>query len=501
MSRKELTMDRISEIKRQLSIGLPIIQISQNLKCSERTVRFVRDGKISIPGAHHRVLFAPDWCQQMNWDELLKEALAGHPFSLIWEERAQNLVGYKAFLDQFHKRFPTYKKTFVVHRSFAPGERCEVDYAGDKVEWLDTQTGEVFEAVVFVGILGFSQKIYAEATENQQGLHFVQSHVRMYNFFGGVPRLTVPDCLKQGVTRCHRYDPEINRSYGAMAKAMGTVIVPARPRRPKDKALVEGAVRIVMRYFRWKYRRHTFTSLSEINESLLATCLEINNRPHTKFKVSRESSWQVHERSSLQALPERSYECAEYKLAKVYDDSHVSHNWSHYSVPHQYRGMQVELRITSKNIEIYFAGDRLALHRRSHRHGEYVTDTSHLPENARAYHETTPQNLLSQAKFINEDLYSMIEELFQTNALGNLRRAQGFIRTARDEFRKSKSEVASQNISSAVKSMRMFNRVYVPVFKELLNLKRSQAENMKTDSLKINRQLNDNIRYGNNKPQ
>lgn len=95
----------------------------------------------------------------------------------------------------------------------------------------------------------------------------------------------------------------------------------------------------------------------------------------------------------------------------------------------------------------------------------------------------------------------MIEELFQTNALGNLRRAQGFIRTARDEFRKSKSEVASQNISSAVKSMRMFNRVYVPVFKELLNLKRSQPENVKTDSLKINRQLNENIRYGNNKPQ
>ena len=369
MSRKELTMDRVSEIKRQLSLGIPIIQISQNLKCTERTVRLIRDGQITDAKSHHKISHGPLWIERMNWNDILAEIIDGHPFSLVWEEVAKDVVGYKAFLDQFHKKFPNYKKAFIVHRHFAPGDRCEVDYAGDKVEWIDVSTGAVHEAVIFVGILGFSQKIYAEATEDQQGRNFVRSHVRMYNYFGGVPRITVPDCLKQGVTRCHRYDPEINRSYGAMASEFNTVIVPARPRRPKDKALVEGAVKIVMRYFRWKCRRHIFLSLKEINDTLLEVCREINLKPHSRFKISREVSWQEKERSALQSLPEVDYEFAEYKTAKVHDDSHISYSWTYYSVPHQYRGMKVDLKITEKTMEVFFDNQRIALHRKINNHG------------------------------------------------------------------------------------------------------------------------------------
>lgn len=498
MARQELTMDRFNEIKRQLDLKIPVIQISGNVGCSERTVRLIRDGVILPPDQVSKVIQGPLWSAQVDWDGILREALDGHAFSLIWSERAKELVGYKAFLDQFHKKFPHYKKSFVVHRFFEPGERCEVDYAGDKVEWIDMKTGEVFEAVVFVGVLGFSQKIFAEATENQKGDCFVRSHVRMYKYFGGVPKLTVPDCLKQGVSRCHKYDPEINRSYRAMSEDFGTVIVPARPRKPKDKALVEGTVRIIMRLFHWRYRKHTFISLKEINDAFLLCCEEINEKPHTRFKISRNQSWKEKELPSLRQLPSHEYEVAQYKTVSVYDDSYVCFEYAHYSVPHQYRGEKVELKATDKKIEIYFLSERIALHVRNKRGvGEYVTDSSHLPDNARAYHESTPQNILSQAKFLSGELHLLIDELFKENALGHLRRSLGLVRVARSEIEKIGAEKARANIAEAIKSMNLFSRRRVAYFQELLSSLRGKVETNE-DKMRINRRTNPNLRHTKN---
>ncbi len=142
MSRKELTMDRFTEIRRQLDLKIPIIKISENQKCTERTVRMIRDGVITS-ALERRASIGPLWASLVDWNIVLQEALDGHAFSLIWSDKAEDKVGYKAFLDQFHKRYPQYKKALVIHRFFEPGERCEVDYAGDKVEWLDVKTGEV----------------------------------------------------------------------------------------------------------------------------------------------------------------------------------------------------------------------------------------------------------------------------------------------------------------------------------------------------------------------
>ena len=153
-------------------------------------MRLIRDGAL-VPRDKSKPLPGPIWTELINWPGVLENALSGHPFSLIWEEVAKEQVGYKAFLDQFHKKYPHYKKAFVVHRNFDPGERCEVDYAGDTAEWIDISTGEVHSASIFVGILGFSQKIYSEATTDQKGDNFVRSHGRMYKYLGGVPQITV----------------------------------------------------------------------------------------------------------------------------------------------------------------------------------------------------------------------------------------------------------------------------------------------------------------------
>jgi hypothetical protein len=495
MSRKELTMDRFAEIKRQLERKIPIIKIAESQKCAERTVRLIRDGVIS--DALKSGGRGPLWAEEVNWEIILQEAIDGHPFSFIWSEKAVNKVGYKAFLDQFHKKFPQYKKALVIHRFFEPGERCEVDYAGDKLEWVDIETGEVFEVVVFVGILGFSQKIYAEATDDQKGDNFVRSHVRMFKFFGGVSRITVPDCLKQGVSRCHRYDPDINRSYRAFAMDFGTVIVPARPRKPKDKALVEGAVKLIMRLFRWKFRRHTFTSRKEINEGLAQCHTQINNRPHTRFKVSRESAFIAKERPALLPLPSGDYEVAEFKTVSIYDDCYVRFECTHYSAPHQYRGQKVELKITDKAIEMYLESERIAIHGRSRRKiGEFITDPSHLPDNARAYYETTPQNVLSQARFLNAELAALVDEMFKENMCGHLRRAQGLVRISRAEIGKIGAEKARTNIVKAVKDMRRFNKIRVPYFEELLARYRSEVLRAPgDDKLKIERRPNPNLRH------
>ena len=492
MSRKVITMDRFLEIKRQLELGIPVIQIAQSLVCAEKTVRDIRDGKISEPNKCKDPSF-PFWSEKADWQQVLSEVLDGHPFKFIWEERFTKEIGYKAFLDQFHKRYPHYKRATTVHRYFAPGERCEVDYAGDTVHWINLNTGELVEMQVFIGTLGFSQKIYAEATSDQKSRNFVESHSRMYRAFGGVSKVTVPDCLKQGVTRTHLYDPNINHSYQSMAKDFGTAIVPARPRKPKDKSLAELAVKLVLRLYRWRFRKITTTSPEQVNVQLSEVTEIINNKPHSRFKTSRNASWMAHERSKLSPLPSGDFEYSNFKLAKVHDDCYIEVEHNYYSCPKEYRGFGVKAKITERRVEVFYDLERIALHdRHKGHHGAYVTENSHLPANARAYLEATPQNVLSQAKFISEALYQLIDELYQENTIAHLRRTLGFVRKAREEIRMIGSEKAKTHIAKAINQMKMFNKIRVQYFQELLLKMRTEIP---LQSSKIQRQPNPNLRH------
>lgn len=493
MAREVMTMDRYSEIKRQLGLNVSVIQISRNLNCSERTVRQVRDHKILSPQDRQKNRLPPAWALRGDWDLVLREVLEKHPLKFIWEERFANDVGYKAFLDQFHRKFPEYKISPSVHRYFAPGERCEVDYAGDTIAWINFETGQFFEAQIFIGILGYSQKIYAEATTDQKGRNFVESHPRMYQAFGGVPQLTVPDCLKQGVSRTHLYDPTINKSYQAMAVDFKTAIAPARPASPKDKSLVEGAVNMVMRLYRWRFRNRVASSLREINQRLREVTDLINNKPHTRFKVTRNEAWVETEKDALVKLPAGDYEYPTFKLATVHDDCYVLVEDGYYSCPKEYRREKVNVKITEEKVEIFFDLNRIAVHSRNKsKKGERMTDLNHLPENAKAYHESTPQNTLSQAKFLSEDLYFLIEELFKENTLWHLRRAIGLVRKSRSEIEKIGAMQAKLNIKKAIEKMKMFNRVRVAYFEEqLLGLRTEQPR----PSSKIERGPNPNLRH------
>lgn len=468
MARKVLKAMRFEEIERLINQGYSNKVISKSLNCSRNTVKKIREGEIVHPN-ELKVLQYPPWALNLDWEAIKKEFGLGYPLKFIWGERAADIISYSVFWKFFFKKCPALKQGSVTHKIYIPGEQCEVDWAGDKILLINPKFKTERKISVFVGILCFSQVIYANACENEKSINFLDSHRSMFEYFGGIPKVIVPDCLKTGVTKTHIYDPDINTSYAELLKHYNTATVPARPRKPKDKALVENAVRLIMRAFKWKFRNHKFLSFSEINEALLEVVNEINTKKHSKFKVSRFERFHEREKNQLQELPKDPYEYIEWKEAKVHPDCHTSIHGNYYSAPHIYRGQTVRVKIRKKQIEIFMNLERVAIHNRSKdKFCTYITDINHLPDNSKAYHEATPKNLLCQAKYINKSLHELLDGMFQENTIAHIRRAQGFIREAKKEINHSGEKKGGENIEKTCDMMVRFNKVRVPYFKQLL---------------------------------
>ncbi len=494
MARRELTVARFEEIKRLIAEGRSDREISRALQCRRMKVAEIRRGDARDPGLP-KLLRGPLWAEQVDWEDVKRELGFKHPLKYLWEEKASSITTYSNFWKVFYRKYPDLRELLSVSRDFAPGERSEVDWAGGKVEWIDLKTGEVHEAVIFVGCLGYSQLIFSWASENMKSRSFLEAHRRMYEFFGGVPQVTVPDCTKTAVSKCHRYDPDLNPAYVELARFYSTAIVPARPRHPKDKALVEGAVRLVMRYLRWLYRRHTFTSIAEINAALLNVVGRINQKSHTRFRVSRQERFESFEKTALKPLPLVPFESCEWKDAILHADCTVAVESAFYSAPHIHRGKTLRVRLSDNLVEIFLEQERLAVHVRDrNRCGRKVLNSEHFPENAKAYYEATPQNLLCQARFLSPELYSLVDELFQKNALGHIRIVYGFIRMAMKHLNAAKREEGAKQIARAIATMRSYNRFRVAYFQELLNHYRKQV--LKTEDREIIRKPgNPMLRY------
>ena len=493
---------RYNQILKKIETGLSVVKISQLEKCSQRTVRLIRDGKMLMPSTERSSTVVPVWAIPLDWDTIHKEVTKdGHALSDLWEE-AELGISYSQFTRYFKQRFPFVKIQTSTHRVFQPGERVEVDFSGKLAEWLDVETSEVFKSEFFVSALGESQKIFACTSPSQKSEDFIESHNKMFSFYEGVPKILVPDNLKSGVTQSDLYDPKINIAYEDMANYYNTVVVPARTYKPKDKSLVEGAVKLVMRALRFKYRRHTFTSPEEIDAALLKICEKINNKPHSRFKVSRQDKFLESEQKSLKPLPRNRYEFAKFKEARVYCDSHISVDHNYYSVPHILRGKKVRVRLTSQLVEVFTDLDKVATHKRfATKKGKYITEVSHLPAASRAYYERTPQNILSQAKFIDNELSEFLSELFQSRgALENLRRAEGIVRVAHKELELlNNRQRAKINIHKVIKQMKEFNHFTTHYFREAL--KRLRVDQSRCQKTTITRSPGDlNLRHTNNNP-
>jgi Mu transposase-like protein len=495
MGVRSVTVGRYEEIRRRLAEGRGIREIARALSCSRDTVREVRDGIRQSPDAP-KSSADPLWMLQLDWPAIVHDLGLGHPLKFIWEERAQHLTTYSNFWKQFYRKFPQYRQASVTAREFAPGERVEVDYAGDSLEWVELKTGEIRKAFVFVSGLGFSHLLFAWAAEDMKSRNWLGSHRRMYSFYGGVPHVTVPDCLKQGVLKCHLYDPDLNPGYAQLAGEFSTAVVPARPGHPRDKAIVEGLVKILMRYVRFRYRRTRFSSLAQINQAL-ADCVErINLRRHTRFGVSRRERFETMEKSALKPLPIGELEYADWKDATLHPDCYLYIEGDYYSAPHIHRHKKLRIKITENHVEIFLNLERLAIHPRSrHRNGKRIFIDAHFPLASQAYYEATPQKLLSQSRFIHPDLNELFVDLLNADLFGNLRRCQGFVRSCTKELNTAGHEIARERIAAAITTMRRYNKFRVPYFQALLAQARKQIRKPEDDREIVRRPGNPMLRY------
>lgn len=349
----------------------------------------------------------PDW-EQVHREQRKK----GMTLRLLWREyRDQQPKGL--CYSQFCHHYQCYVKTItpVMRQVHKAGEKSFVDYAGMKMPWLDPATGEILEAEIFVGCLGASQYIFAEASATQQLPDWIQSHIHMFEYFGGVSKIVVPDNLKAGVTKAHRYDPDINANYQHLCEHYGVAIVPARAAEPKDKAKVENAVGIVERQILAPLRHMTFTSIGEMNAAISKRLTALNSQSFQKMKTSRRELFESIDKPALKPLPPSRYQYAEWKKAKIHVDYHFVFDNHFYSVPHRYIHREVELRATSTSIECYCNNQRIASHTRSHKKYGYTTLAEHMPKAHEEQSKFSASRIKSWARHIGQHTTKFIDHM------------------------------------------------------------------------------------------
>jgi transposase len=347
-----------------------------------------------------------------DWAEVHKEmGRKGVTRQLLWQEyRAQHPTGYGYSQFCEHYRRWAAKLHPRMRQTHAAGEGY-VDYSGLKMSVVDVATGEVCEVEIFVYVLAASDYIYAEAQWGQDAASWLGGHVRTFEHLGGVPPVTVPDNLKSGVKQPCRYEPDVNRAYQALAEHYGTAVVPARVRKPRDKAKVETAVQIVQREVQAPLRDVHFLGLVALNAAIAERLRRINDRPMRHVGQSRRELLEAVDRPALLPLPVRPFELADWKLAKVAIDYHVEFDDHFYSVPYRLIGQRVEVRATSGVVEVYHQGQRVASHLRSRLRGAHTTDPAHMPESHRSIAAWTPERFLAWAAKTGPETRALVEAL------------------------------------------------------------------------------------------
>lgn len=309
---------------------------------------------------------------------------------------------------QFNYYFAQWKKQVnpTMRMEHKAGDKLYVDFAGDKLQIVDKQTGEIQSVEVFVAILGASQLTYAEAVMTQQKEDFIAACENALHFYGGVPAAIVPDNLKSAVIKSSKYEPIINETFADFASHYNTAILPARAYRPRDKALVENAVRILYTRIYAKLKEKHFFSLEELNVAI-RTELEVhNNLILTGRNYSRRQQFDEVERCALLPLPELRYELKKTLFVTVMKNGHVClHADKHYySVPYRFIGRKIKLMYSRHSVEIFYNYERIALHKRLKSPYNYTTQKEHLASSHRFVSEWTPERFLSWAHGIHEDV-------------------------------------------------------------------------------------------------
>jgi transposase len=387
----------------------------------------------------------------------------GVTLQLLWEEyKEEHPDGYGR--TQFCDLYKKWKQKLDVsmRQSHKAGEKLFVDYSGQTVPITDPKTGTITSAQIFVAVLGASNYTYAEASQSQKLPDFIASHVNAFQFFGGVPELIIPDNLKSAVSKPCRYDPEINRSYHEMALHYGTVILPARARKPKDKAKVEVGVQIVQRWILATLRNRAFFSIGELNREISVLLEKLNQRPFKKLKGSRRYLFETMEYRALKPLPQIPYTYADWSKTRVNDDYHIELNYHHYSVPFTVVRDVVDIRTTPRTVEIFYQNKRIASHKRNDTPGEKTTVIDHMPKSHQKHLEISPSDILVWANRMGDATHTVIKRIItqRGNEDSAYRSCLGVMRLNRS--------YPDQRIENACQRALMINGCSYPSIKSIL---------------------------------
>jgi transposase len=452
MPKERLSMRKIRDVLRLTAAGTSARQIAESLGMARSTVaecaRRATLAGVSWPipegldeAELERRIYPPVLSDKAlpplpDWSEVHAElSRKGVTLMLLWQEyKAGHPDGYQysRFADLY--RAWVGSLDIVLRQTHAPGDKLFVDYAGQTAPVVDRATGEVRDAQIFVAVLGHSSYTYAEATWTQTAADWLGAHVRTLEFIDGVAGAIVPDNLKTGVTRAHRYDPDLNPSYQDFAEHYGTTILPARVRKPRDKAKVESGVLLVERWILARLRNQVFFSLAELNTVIRGLVGELNAKPFQKREGSRASIYAATEKPALLPLPRRRYEYGDWKKAKVHLDYHVDVERHYYSVPYTLIGKTVEVRVCAATLEIFLHGNRVAAHLRSRVRGGFTTCPSHRPERHSAVVDLTHEKLLRQAEAIGPSTVAVLrtQRHSRKHPEYTVRACLGILRLARD---------------------------------------------------------------------
>jgi transposase len=336
----------------------------------------------------------------------------GVTLQLLWlEHKRQYPDGLQ--LTQFCERYRRWRRglDLVLRQSYVPGEKLFVDFAGQTVPIIDAQTGEARQAQIFVAVLGASNYTYAEACRSQEIENWVGANIRAFEYFGGTPQIIVPDNLKSGIHQADRYEPDINPTYHEMAAHYGAVIIPARRRKPRDKAKVESGVRVVESWILAALRNRRFFSEAELNAAISTALTELNNQSFQKLPGCRRFLFESTDKPALKPLPKQRYEVGLWARRLADQSYHVFAEGNYYSVPYTLAGKEVEIRLTAGAVELFNHGRRVASHGRKYGAHPPVTNPLHRSPAHQKYLEWTPERLGAWAQTMGpatQELFSQI---------------------------------------------------------------------------------------------
>jgi len=337
--------------------------------------------------------------------------------ALLHEEYIENCPNKKGYgYTWFCTRYREYAKKVnpsmrLVHIA---GEKIFVDFSGKTMPIVNPTNGVVVDAQIFVAVLPASGYPFVVAIASQKKRDFIEAHCDMYEFFGGVSELLVPDNLKSAVTRADRYEPEVNMDYAAMARYYGTAVMPTRGYKPQDKAKVEQAVKLVQRWILARLRNYTFYSMQELNieiQRLLPLYLdkEIKHLGKTRRELFEEL-----DKPALMPLPAKRYEHKEFKLLKVSKDYHIQLEHNFYSVPYQLIGKKVEVWFSSKTVSITHEGKEVALHPKMLHKGQYSTQINHMASAHKKYLEWNPGKIMNWGLTVGTETSKLFKNIMDS---------------------------------------------------------------------------------------